>query len=229
MATVDNLEVKIHASATQAVNAVDKLSNKLGTLSKTLQGIDSNGISKFAQGMNQLAQGMNAIKNVKMPDFNRAAKGIKQFENINSAKLTAVANSISPLASSISVLGNMQFNNKGLTNFINSITRLSNSNINGMNINAIGQLGNAIVGLSSTLQGAQNVSTNVIQLTNAVGRLANSGQKASIVSAALPQLSVTLRNLFNTMALAPQLSTGTIQMTTALGNLASVGAKQQVD
>lgn len=225
MATVDNLEVKIHASATQAVNAVDKLSNKLGTLSKTLQGIDSNGIAKFAQGMNQLAQGMNAIKNVKMPDFNRAAKGIKQFENINSGKLTAVANSISPLASSISVLGNMQFNNKGLTNFINSITRLSNSNINGMNINAIGQLGNAIVGLSSTLQGAQNVSTNVIQLTNAVGRLANSGQKASVVSATLPQLSVTLRNLFNTMALAPQLSTGTIQMTTALGNLASVGAK----
>ena len=46
MATVDNLEVKIHASATQAVNAVDKLSNKLGTLSKTLQGIDSNGIDK---------------------------------------------------------------------------------------------------------------------------------------------------------------------------------------
>lgn len=225
MATVDNLEVKIHASATQAVNAVDKLSNKLGTLSKTLQGIDSNGIAKFAQGMNQLAQGMNAIKNVKMPDFNRAAKGIKQFENINSAKLTAVANSISPLASSISVLGNMQFNNKGLTNFINSITRLSNSNINGMNINAIGQLGNAIVGLSSTLQGAQNVSTNVIQLTNAVGRLANAGQKASVVTATLPQLSVTLRNLFNTMALAPQLSAGTIQMTTALGNLASVGAK----
>lgn len=225
MATVDNLEIKIHASATQAVNAVDKLSNKLGTLSKTLQGIDSNGIAKFAQGMSQLAQGMNAIKNVKMPDFNRAAKGIKQFENINSGKLTAVANSISPLASSISVLGNMQFNNKGLTNFINSITRLSNSNINGMNINAIGQLGNAIVGLSSTLQGAQNVSTNVIQLTNAVGRLANAGQKASVVSATLPQLSVALRNLFNTMALAPQLSTGTIQMTTALGNLASVGAK----
>lgn len=225
MATVDNLEVKIHASATQAVNAVDKLSNKLGTLSKTLQGIDSNGIAKFAQGMNQLAQGMNAMKNVKMPDFNRAAKGIKQFENIDSGKLTAVANSISPLASSISVLGNMQFNNKGLTNFINAITRLSNSNINGMNINAIGQLGNAIVGLSSTLQGAQNVSTNVIQLTNAVGRLANAGQKASIVSAALPQLSVTLRNLFNTMSLAPQLSAGTIQMTTALGNLASVGAK----
>ena len=108
MATVDNLEVKIHASATQAVNAVDKLSNKLGTLSKTLQGIDSNGIAKFAQGMNQLAQGMNAIKNVKMPDFNRAAKGIKQFENINSAKLTAVANSISPLASSISVLVQQQ-------------------------------------------------------------------------------------------------------------------------
>lgn len=225
MAAVDNLEVKIHASATQAVNAVDKLSNKLGTLSKTLQGIDSNGIAKFAQGMNQLAQGMNAMKNIKMPDFNRAAKGIKQFENINSAKLTAVANSISPLASSISVLGNMQFNNKGLTNFINAITRLSNSNINGMNINAIGQLGNAIVGLSSTLQGAQNVSTNVIQLTNAVGRLANAGQKASIVSAALPQLSVTLRNLLNTMSLAPQLSAGTIQMTTALGNLASVGAK----
>lgn len=225
MATIDNLEVKIHASATQAVNAVDKLSNKLGTLSKTLQGIDSNGIAKFAQGMNQLAQGMNAMKNVKMPDFNRAAKGIKQFENINSAKLTAVANSISPLASSISVLGNMQFNNKGLTNFINAITRLSNSNINGMNINAIGQLGNAIVGLSSTLQGAQNVSTNVIQLTNAVGRLANAGQKASIVSTTLPQLSVTLRNLFNTMSLAPQLSAGTIQMTTALGNLASVGAK----
>ena len=215
MATVDNLEVKIHASATQAVNAVDKLSNKLGTLSKTLQGIDSNGIAKFAQGMNQLAQGMNAIKNVKMPDFNRAAKGIKQFENINSAKLTAVANSISPLASSISVLGNMQFNNKGLTNFINSITRLSNSNINGLNINAIGQLGNAIVGLSSTLQGAQNVSTNVIQLTNAVGRLANAGNKASIVAATLPQLSVGLRSLLSAMSLAPQLSTETIQMTTA--------------
>lgn len=225
MATVDNLEVKIHASATQAVNAVDKLSNKLGVLSKTLQGIDSNGVAKFAQGMNQLAQGMNALKNVKMPDFNRAAKGLKQFENVNSAKLNAVASSIMPLATAISTLGNIQFNNKSLTNFINALTRLSNANVNNINTGALGKLGNAIVRLSWSLQSAKKVSTNTIQLVNALGRLANAGQKATVVASTMPRLTSALKTFMRAMSMSPQIAESTMQMTQALAQLANAGKK----
>lgn len=225
MAELDTLEVKIQANATKAVNSVEKLAKKLDTLSTSIGKLDSNGINKFANGMTNLANGMNAIRNVKLPDFTRTAKGLKQFENINTAKLRSIANTATPLANGLNAIANVQFNNSGLTNFVNALTRLSNSNIGNLNVGVFGQVGNAIVGMSNQLQNAQQVSTNVIQLTNAIARLAGAGQNAVTVTNVLPAFANVLRNLFAVMSQAPMVATETTAFTTALGNLAVAGNK----
>lgn len=225
MAELDTLEVKIQASATKAVNSVEKLAKKLDTLSTSIGKLDANGINKFASGMTNLANGMNAMKNVKLPDFTRTAKGLKQFENINTAKLRSIANTATPLANGLNAIANVQFNNSGLTNFVNALTRLSNSNISNLNVGVFGQVGNAIVGMSNQLQNAQQVSTNVIQLTNAIARLAGAGQNAVTVTNVLPAFGNVLRNLFAVMSQAPMVASETTVFTTALGNLAVAGNK----
>lgn len=225
MAELDTLEVKIQASATKAVNSVEKLAKKLDTLSTSIGKLDANGINKFASGMTNLANGMNAMKNVKLPDFTRTAKGLKQFENINTAKLRSIANTATPLANGLNAIANVQFNNSGLTNFVNALTRLSNSNISNLNVGVFGQVGNAIVGMSNQLQNAQQVSTNVIQLTNAIARLTGAGQNAVTVTSVLPALGNALRDLFAVMSQAPMVATETTAFTTAIGNLAVAGNK----
>lgn len=225
MAELDTLEVKIQANATKAVNSVEKLAKKLDTLSTSIGKLDSNGINKFANGMTNLANGMNAMRNVKLPDFTRTAKGLKQFENINTAKLRSIANTATPLANGMTALANVQFNNSGLTNFVNALTRLSNSNIGNLNVGVFGQVGNAIVGMSNQLQNAQQVSTNVIQLTNAIARLAGAGQNAVTVTNVLPAFANALRNLFAVMSQVPMVAMETTAFTTALGNLAVAGNK----
>ena len=45
---IDSLQLKIGADAQKAYNAIDKLINKLGVLSKSLGGVDTKGLQKLA-------------------------------------------------------------------------------------------------------------------------------------------------------------------------------------
>ena len=226
MATeIDNLQIKIGAEAQKANNEIDKLINKLGVLSKSLGGVDTKGLQKLASGVNILSVAMQSFQGVKLSDFTRIAKGIQKFEAVDGSKLSQLSSTLTPLASGIATLSGLNFDNKGLVNFINSITRLSNSNVSGLNSVNFAQLGANINQLTSALNGSKTVASNTIQVVNAVSRLASAGANAQATSTALPLLGANLKRLINSLSKASVVSENTIQFASALGLLASAGSR----
>lgn len=224
MATeIDSLQIKIGAEAQKANNEIDKLINKLGVLSKSLGGVDTKGMQKLASGVNILSGAMQSFQGVKLSDFTRIAKGIQKFEAVDGTKLSQLSSTLTPLASGIATLSGLNFDNKGLVNFINSITRLSNSNVSGLNSVNFAQLGANINQLTSALNSSKTVSSNTIQVVNAVSRLASAGANAQATSTALPLLGANLKRLINSLSKAGVVSENTIQFASALGLLASAG------
>lgn len=222
---IDSLQLKIGAEAQKAYNDIDKLINKLGVLSKSLGGVDTKGLQKLASGVNILSGAMQSFQGVKLSDFTRIAKGIQKFEAVDGTKLSQLSSTLTPLASGIATLSSLNFDNKGLVNFINSITRLSNSNVSGLNSVNFAQLGANINQLTSALNGSKAVASNTIQVVNAVSRLASAGANAQATSTALPLLGANLKRLINSLSKAGIVSENTIQFASALGLLASAGSR----
>ena len=220
---IDSLQIKIGAEAQKANNEIDKLINKLGVLSKSLGSVDTKGLQKLASGVNILSGAMQSFQGVKLSDFTRIAKGIQKFEAVDGTKLSQLSSTLTPLASGIATLSGLNFDNKGLVNFINSITRLSNSNVSGLNSVNFAQLGSNINQLTSALSSSKSVASNTIQIVNAVSRLASAGANAQATSTALPLLGANLKRLINSLSKAGVVSENTIQFASALGLLASAG------
>lgn len=220
---IDSLQIKIGAEAQKANNEIDKLINKLGVLSKSLGSVDTKGLQKLASGVNILSGAMQSFQGVKLSDFTRIAKGIQKFEAVDGTKLSQLSSTLTPLASGIATLSGLNFDNKGLVNFINSITRLSNSNVSGLNSVNFAQLGANINQLTSALSSSKSVASNTIQVVNAVSRLASAGANAQATSTALPLLGANLKRLINSLSKAGVVSENTIQLASALGLLASAG------
>ena len=226
MATeIDSLQLKIGAEAQKAYNDIDKLINKLGVLSKSLGGVDTKGLQKLASGVNILSGAMQSFQGVKLSDFTRIAKGIQKFEAVDGTKLSQLSSTLTPLASGIATLSGLNFDNKGLVNFINSITRLSNSDISSLKTTSFVKLAANIRILSSVLSGASSVSSNTIQLVNAISRLASAGDKVQVSGSALPTFGKNLTKLINSLSRAGIVSAETIQFASAIGLLASAGEK----
>lgn len=226
MATeIDSLQIKIGAEAQKANNEIDKLINKLGVLSKSLGGVDTKGLQKLASGVNILGGAMQSFQGVKLSDFTRIAKGIQKFEAVDGTKLSQLSSTLTPLASGIATLSGLNFDNKGLVNFINSITRLSNSDISSLKTTSFVKLAANIRILSSVLSGASSVSSNTIQLVNAISRLASAGDKVQVSGSALPTFGKNLTKLINSLSRAGIVSAETIQFASAIGLLASAGEK----
>lgn len=226
MATeIDSLQIKIGAEAQKANNEIDKLINKLGVLSKSLGSVDTKGLQKLASGVNILGGAMQNFQGVKLSYFTRIAKGIQKFEAVDGAKLSQLSSTLTPLASGIATLSGLNFDNKGLVNFINSITRLSSSDISSLKTTSFLKLAANIRILSSVLSGASSVSSNTIQLVNAISRLASAGDKVQVSGSALPTFGKNLTKLINSLSRAGIVSAETIQFASAIGLLASAGEK----
>lgn len=227
MSEIDSLEIKIKSEAKSVSNEISRLEKELTSLSNVLGNIGNTNLGTFSKGMRELADGMQKLQSVKMSDFTRTAKGIERISQIDGAKLQNVSSAMVPLANSLNVLGATSFDGTGITNFINAITRLANSNVQSLNSANFVTLGSNINKLTSVLQNARNVDSNTIQITNAVARLASAGDKASAVSTALPLLSKNLRSLVNSMSTAGKVSGETIQLSQAIALLANAGKKAE--
>lgn len=227
MSEIDSLEIKIKSEAKSVSNEISRLEKELTSLSNVLGNIGNTNLGTFSKGMRELANGMQKLQSVKMSDFTRTAKGIEKISQIDGGKLQNVSSAMVPLANSLNVLGATSFDGTGITNFINAITRLANSNVQSLNSANFVTLGSNINKLTSVLQNARNVDSNTIQITNAVARLASAGDKASAVSTALPLLSKNLRSLVNSMSTAGKVSSETIQLSQAIALLANAGKKAE--
>ena len=222
---IDALSISIEAKAQKANSSIDALVSRLDVLSKSLGKINGTNLNNFSSGMKTLSDGMNNFKNLKMPDFTRTAKGIKKFEEIDSSKLSNVANVLSPLTDGIKTLGNTSFDNKGIQNLINSLTRLSNANIINLSGVDFEKLGFSINKLALSLKDAPKIQQSVISMTNAIANLSKSGQNMPIVTSQLGGLGDSLKKFMTNLSSAPMISENTIAFSQAIASLSNAGSK----
>ena len=194
---VDSLSIQISAEAKNAEASLNKLVSKLDALSASLGRINSSNFSTFSANIRNLSSAMQSMQNIKMPDYTRLAKGIEKLGSINSAQITSAGQAIRQLASSLQVLDtiNVSDNAMQLAELARGISQLGYKSST-QAIENIPRLATAMQGLMTTLSQVPRVSQNLIDMTNALARLARTGTSSG---RAADSLGKSL-NIFSTSA-----------------------------
>lgn len=177
MAEIDSLEIKIQAQATKANNAIDKLITKLDKLSTSLNSINTSNLNGLANSVNRLSSAMQSMNNVKTADFTRLAKGIEKISTVDTAKINRAASSMNELSKAF---GNIQASSSAtaqISELARGISQLGYKSSTKA-IENIPKLATAMQGLMTTLSKAPTVNRNLIEMTNALAKLARTGSSS---------------------------------------------------
>lgn len=182
MATnIDELQIEINAKAQSANNAIDRLVGKLDRLSDSLVKINGTNLSGLANGVQRLGNAMQIMNTVKTADFTRLAKNLANLGNVNTQALNSAASSMSHLTRAFNNLGTVSANAQAVGDMAKNISKLGNASVQRA-ITNIPQLAVSLNNLMITLSQSPQVSTNVIQLTNSLAKLASQGGKVGTAS-----------------------------------------------
>jgi hypothetical protein len=175
MPNVDSLNISISATAQKASGALDTLIGKLGHLQTSISSINTGGLNNMAHGINAVSSAMGSLKNVNAADFNRLANGIQKLGSIDAATITRAAGSINLLGNSIGKVSNANFSGTTqIADLAKAIAQLGYKSST-QAIDNIPKLAVAMNELITSLSKAPQVSQNVIDLTNALAKLARTG------------------------------------------------------
>ena len=174
MAEIDSLEIQIKAQATKANNAIDKLITKLDKLSTSLNSINTSNLNGLANSVNRLSNAMQSMNNVKTTDFTRLAKGIEKISTVDTTKINRAASSMNQLSKAF---GNIQASSSAtaqISELAKGISQLGYKSSTKA-IENIPKIATAMQGLMTTLSKAPTVNRNLIDMTNALAKLARTG------------------------------------------------------
>lgn len=174
---LETLEVKIQAQARQANGQIDALITRLGKLSSSLQSIDSSGINRLATGVNRLSNSMSAMRSVDSRSFSTLARNIKTLSSIDTGKINAAAGAMRQISKSVSSFSGMSKSVQGLSELAGGIKQLGYTSSTKA-IENIPKLAVAMRQLMAELSKAPMVSQNLINMTNALAKLARTGGAA---------------------------------------------------
>lgn len=228
MADLDTLEIQIESDAKKAVSNLDNLSKKIGDVANKLDLVKSKGnFNALSNSISQLSVGMKRLKdaNIGAGDYSKITRGLSKFESLNSVKITDISKAITPLATAIRILGQSQFDGKGVNSFVNSIAKLSGLDFSNINTSSMSQVANAIKTFATSVQGMEKLPNGVIGITNALGRLGQAGANMPMTVSNLGALTTELRKSINVLNSVGSVSDDIVKFTQAIAQLASAGAK----
>lgn len=179
--TIDELQIEIEAKATKANDSIDKLVLKLDKLSVSLGKINGASLTGLSQGVNQLSSAMKTMSAVKTTDFTRLSKNLAKLGSINSASLNYTASSLISLTRAFNNLGTISTSAMQVGDLARNISKLGGANVQKAIAN-IPQLAIALKDLMTTLSKAPMVSSNIIEMTNALANLGAQGSKVGSAS-----------------------------------------------
>lgn len=193
MATdIDSLQIQINATATKASGEIDKLVGRLDKLSNSLQGLRTGNLSRLSSGVQQLGTAMQSMNAVKTTDFTRLAKNLNTLSGVDAAKINSLATSVEQIGRSFSGLSGISNGASQMAELANGIKQLGYDSATKA-IRNIPQLATAMRNLMNDLSRAPRVSQNLIDMTNALARLArtgtSSGRAATSLSTAFDRIS----------------------------------------
>lgn len=174
---LETLEVKIQAQARQANGQIDALVTRLGRLSSALSGLSTGNLNSLSTGVNRLAGAMTAMRGIDTRTFSAVARNVSKLGSINSKQINAAAGSMRQISNAVKGLSGMSASVKGLTDLASAIKQLGYQSSTKA-IENIPKLATAMRQLMSELSKAPSVSRNIIEMTNALAKLARTGGAA---------------------------------------------------
>lgn len=187
MPTVDNLDIEISASVSKANASLDLLVKRLGKVSASLSGVNTRGIATMASGVNKLANAMNNFSNnTNTAVFTRLTRNLNSLGNIDQNAIANASKSLGKIAGAMKVFNNINVsdNARQLGDLAKGISQLGYKSST-QAIQNIPQLATAMRNLMQTLSTAPRVSQNLIDMTNALGRLARTGASSGRAATSL--------------------------------------------
>lgn len=229
MAELDKLSIAISTDVSLATRSLNSLAKSIDKVSASLGSLNTVGLNGFSSSIRSLSSSLSEFKgsSKEADKFNSIAAGIKKFTNIKTEELNKVSSAIEPLARGISSFNTLTFDSKGISSFINSITRLSKANLGSLSGADFTGIENNITGLANALSGAATIDSKTQSLVNSITRLANAGEKSTAVKANLPAIRSEVRAFAKDMARVPVAAKETATMVQAIAQLANAGAKSE--
>lgn len=179
--TIDELQIEINAKATKANDAVDRLVGKLDRLTTSLGRVNNTNLTGLANGVDRLGRAMQTMNAVKTSDFTRLAKNISKMGTVNTQALNNTASSLTHITRAFDNLGQVSQNAQQVAVLSSNLSKLGSVGMQKA-ITNIPLLADAMTDLLTRLSQAPIVSTNVINLTNALANLSAQGAKVGSAS-----------------------------------------------
>ena len=181
---VDSLEVKVYANANKANAALDGMITRLSTVATSLGSINSGHLAGMANGVNRLSSAMQGMKDVRVTDFNRLAKGIESLSNLKTSQINKSASALTQLGKAVGSITTNAGSSKQLVELANAISKLGYKSATKA-LENIPKLSTAMKNLMSEMAKAPKINQSLIDMTNALGRLARTGASSGKAATAL--------------------------------------------
>lgn len=183
---LDSLQIEITAKAQSANTAIDNLATKLDRLTTSMASLNRTNLSGFSMSMRNIATSMQGLKDVKLPDYTRLAKGINKFASIDTANIYNAGTAMQELGKSLRILDGVNLSDDAIkvADFVKSVSKFGNKSAT-QAVDNIPRLATALRNLMGTLSGAPLVSQNLIDMTNALANLSRTGSSSGRASTSL--------------------------------------------
>lgn len=184
--TVDSLDIQLQMQSQRAVTSIDTLISRLGTLNASLTKINGSGLTGVANGVNKLSNAMQGLKSVGAVDYNRLATGIEKIANLDSKQIASAATALKGLGKGLSSLNSASVSGTAdqVAELAKSISRFGYTSSKKA-IDNIPKLATAMKDLMTSLSKAPRVSQNLIDMTNALAKLARTGASSGKAATSL--------------------------------------------
>lgn len=184
--TVDSLDIQLKMQSQDASDAIEVLIGNLGTLNNSLTKINGSSLSGVANGVDKLSRSMQGLKGVGAVDYNRLARGIEKISNLDSKQIANAATALKGLGKGLSSLNTASVSGtaKQVEELAKSVSRFGYTSSKKA-IDNIPHLANAMKDLMTTLSKAPRVSQNLIDMTNALAKLARTGASSGKAATSL--------------------------------------------
>ena len=211
---VDSLEIPLKTHSQTAIKSIDTLIDRLGVLNTSLTKVNGSGLTGVANGVNKLSNAMQGMKSVGTADFTRLATNITKIASLDSKSINRAASAIGQISKSLGSLKSVSVSgtSKQVTELANGIAKLGYKSSTKA-IENIPKLATAMRDLMSSLSKAPKVSQNIIDMTNALAKLARTGASSGKAATSLS------RSLDKYTKSTSKASSGTKGLASALGKM----------
>lgn len=211
---VDSLEIPLKTHSQTAIRSIDTLIDRLGVLNTSLTKINGSGLTGVANGVNKLSSAMQGMKSVGTADFTRLATNITKIASLDSKSINRAASAIGQISKSLGSLKSVSVSgtSKQVAELASGISKLGYKSSTKA-IENIPKLATAMRDLMSSLSKAPKVSQNIIDMTNALAKLARTGASSGKAATSLS------RSLDTYTKSTGKASSGTKGLASALGKM----------